>query len=194
MSNTDKYYEENSSNFISSTKGCDMSYIQSMFLKYIKPQGKILDVGFGSGRDSLAFLSKGYDVYSLDPCEAFIENGKTIGLPHLLKENIEDIKYKEEFDGIFCCASLLHLPKEKLPKVFKLLNNALKKDGTIYISFKYGDFEGIRTERYFTDLTEESLKALLKDSGLYIVEMQVSKSVKVDSDQVWLNAILQKGN
>lgn len=43
-------------------------------------------------------------------------------------------------EGIWACASILHLPKKELVAVFQKMCNAVKDNGTIYTSFKYGDF------------------------------------------------------
>ena len=50
----------------------------------------------------------------------------------------------EKYDGIWACASILHLPMNELKVVFGKMIKALKRDGIIYTSFKYGDFEGER--------------------------------------------------
>ena len=56
------YYQENAKEYIGKTINADMSSLYSKFEKYLRPGSKILDLGFGSGRDSLYFLSKGYEV------------------------------------------------------------------------------------------------------------------------------------
>ena len=43
------------------------------------------------------------------------------------------------------------------------MSSATKANGIIYLSFKYGDFEGERNGRYFTDMTEDSLEKLLME-------------------------------
>ena len=74
------YYKDNKDEFINSTINCDMSYHYNLFEKYLNSYAKtILDIGFGSGRDSLYF-SKKYEVYSIDPVEEFCDNAKKIGL------------------------------------------------------------------------------------------------------------------
>ena len=61
------------------------------------------------------------------------------------------------YDGIWACASILHLPQKELADVLCKIAVALKKNGVLYTSFKYGSFEGMRNGRYFTDFTEDSL-------------------------------------
>ena len=59
---TKKYYEENAISYIKDTLECDMSSQYKLLEKYLKAGSKILDIGFGAGRDMLYFKSKGYDV------------------------------------------------------------------------------------------------------------------------------------
>ena len=64
---------------------------------------------------------------------------------------------KDKYDGIWACASLLHVKKERLPEIIGILRDALVPGGVLYMSFKYGDFAGVRDDRYFVDLNEESM-------------------------------------
>ena len=74
------FYEDNAKAFIDDTFNCDMSFQYNLFEKYLNNAEKIMDLGFGSGRDSLYFMSKGYDVYAIDPSESFCINAKKLGI------------------------------------------------------------------------------------------------------------------
>ena len=78
--------------------------------------------------------------------------------------------------------------------IFSRLEKALKSGGALYVSFKYGSFEGERGGRYFTDMTEERLDLALKNChDLLNKEEWVSSDARPDrSDEKWLNAILVK--
>ena len=112
------YYNKHASEYINNTKDVDMKEYYEVFESYLKPNCKILDVGFGSGRDSLYFKNNGYIVTSIDPIKEFCEYGKSIGLDNVIQMSIEDINYNNEFDAIWACASLLHLRSKKLVEVF----------------------------------------------------------------------------
>lgn len=187
-----KYYTENANAFIENTINCDMSVQYNLFLKYVKEQGKILDLGFGSGRDMLHFKSLGFDVEGIDPTDVFVENMKTQGF-NVRKQYAEEIVEEEVYDGIWACASLLHVKKENLNDVFKRCFKALKDKGVLYCSFKYGEFEGIRNERFFVYLNEDSFKEIIKDTGFDIEEITYTLDVRPDrADEKWINAILRK--
>ncbi len=56
---------------------------------------------------------------------------------------------------------MLHVPCEELPKIIGLMRRALKPSGVMYMSYKYGDYEGDRDGRFFNDMTEEKGSAVL---------------------------------
>lgn len=108
------YYNENLKEFIEDTFSCDMSLEYHFFEQYLTCARTILDLGFGSGRDSLYFKNNGYEVYSLDPTLEFCQNAKALGLWHIYQMKAHDMKFKNIFDGIWACASLLHVPSNEL--------------------------------------------------------------------------------
>ena len=186
------YYKEHAQEFIDNTFECDMSEQYRFFEKHLNGKGTILDIGFGSGRDSLYFQSKGYDVYAIDPEEEFVKRGKELGLKNVFQMKAEDMSFSDMFDGIWACASLLHVPSKNLQEVFKRCAEALKKSGIIYTSFKYGQFEGIRNERFYLDLNEETLNRYIDGTGLKVKEILITEDVRPDKTTKWLNAILVK--
>ena len=107
---------------------------------------------------------------------------------------LEDRSFDNEFDGIWACTSLLHVGSKQLPDIMKKMYTALKKDGVIYVSFKYGTFEGERDGRYFTDLTENTFAELIREiKELRIEEVWTSTDVRPGrEEQKWLNIILRK--
>ena len=91
-------------------------------------------------------------------------------------------------------SSVLHLPYGGLKDVMLKMSRALKNNGIIYTSFKYGTFEGERNGRYFTDMTEEKFENLLQEIEVFHIEEQwVTSDARPDrGDEKWLNLILRK--
>lgn len=194
MSNTLNYYNENAKSFIEGTANVDFVSVQDIFLQLLPSYGTILDFGCGSGRDTKYFIEHGYKVDAIDGsielCKLASEY-TGIDVKHMLFQELTDAR---KYDGIWACASILHVKRTELPEILQKMCNATKNNGIIYVSFKYGDFEGERNGRYFTDMTEESMSELLT----YIPELKVEKQwITGDvregrGDERWLNMILRK--
>lgn len=174
----------------------EFSEIYKNFVKYLKPGSKILDFGCGSGRDSLYFKKCGYEVIALDGSPKMCEITRELCNIEVKEMFFEDFNEKNEYDGIWACASLLHLPKEVLIKVLSNLTAALKDNGYMYVTFKYGNFEGIRHERYFIDFTPETFRELIKSvPELEIIEeFESTSSIKSQINKSWINFVLRKKN
>ena len=97
---------------ISSTQNVDMTEHYNRFLPYLSQGAKILDIGFGSGRDMLYFVSKGYNAFGSDNVREFAYNAKENGLKVELCD-FHNLPYVEFFDGIWACASLLHIKRKE---------------------------------------------------------------------------------
>ena len=156
------YYEKNGDLFAQDVDNVNFSQMQIRFISKLPKQAKILDLGCSSGRDSLAFLNAGFDVDAIDGSKKMcaIAQSKTgLSIRNIRFEQLDD---QNKYDGVWACASLLHLPKNELPKVLSKIIEALKEEGIFYSSFKYGSFEGYRNGRYFSDFTESSMNELLE--------------------------------
>lgn len=156
------FYNNNSKSYIESTLSVDMSQLYKDFLKYIPKGGHILDLGCGSGRDSLEFIKKGYNVTAVDGSkELAIAASKIIG-KEVICSKFEELQLTESFHGIWACASLLHVNKNHIVDVIKNISSNLKTNGVFYISFKYGENEYIDEKgRYFNCYTEETFNEMI---------------------------------
>ncbi len=180
------FYSDNAKSYIESTFDIELSSLYEPFGKHLKENALILDVGFGSGRDMIHFQKEGYQVEGIDLEEAFVLHGKELGLK-VFKMNVLDLKSDFLYDGIWCNASLLHLTRNEIKIALTNLYKHLKPNGILYASFKYGDFEGYRDNRYYTDLTE-------KDLGLFpgrIIETKISLD-QMNRGNNWFNVYLTK--
>ncbi|MCR5705085.1 MAG: methyltransferase domain-containing protein [Eubacterium sp.] len=193
MDKTIEYYNNNSQDFFESTVNADMTEQYKMFEKYLPQGARILDLGCGSGRDSKYFLDKGYAVTAIDGSAELCRLAREYSGLEVRQIFFEDLDFENEFDGIWACASLLHVPQERLEVVLKKVIDALVPEGILYISFKYGEYSGERNGRMFTDLDEERLEELVgKTQGCEIVEMGRSEDAREDREDVWLNAVVRK--
>ena len=132
----------------------------------ILPGKRVLDFGCGSGRDTKYFIEAGLDVTATDGSE-------------------ELCKSASEYTGI----------KVK-QMLFQELNEIDKYDGIIYTSLKYGNFEGERNGRFFTDFTLDTFEEFVQDiNNITIDDYWITGDVRPGrEEEKWLNLILRKTN
>ncbi len=187
------YYEEQAETFFAETVAVDMAPLYARFLARVPPGGHILDAGCGSGRDALAFRKLDYAVtaFEASPTLARLAS-EHCGLPVEVRR-FQEIDWEDRFDGIWACASLLHVPMVELPEVLRRLGRALKADGVLYASFKYGAGEREHGGRRFTDLDAAALAALVEAvPALAVVETWVTGDRRTGREgERWLNVLLR---
>lgn len=188
------YYNSKAQDFASGTVDVAFAEIQDMFLEYLPEGGKILDFSCGSGRDTKYFLGKGYDVEATDGSKELCKIAGEYAGVQVKQMLFEELDAVEEYDGVWACASILHVEKKQLPDILGKIAAATKKGGVVYTSFKYGDFEGVRNGRFFTYLTEESFGELVKEiPNLAVEKLWVSADVRAErGEEQWLNIVLRK--
>lgn len=194
MNTTIDYYNNNAESFTCDTIKVNFENNCERFLQYIPDNGSILDFGCGAGRDTRYFLNKGYDVHAIDGSHEMCRiAGEYTGI-NVKQQQFADFAEYDKYDGIWACASILHLPKDELEEVLIRLLNSLKQEGFIYTSFKYGTFEGVRNGRYFTYFTENTFSEFEKGIlGIEVIDEWISDDVrKGRENEKWLNLILKK--
>lgn len=190
-----EYYDKNTNDFVSTTKDVDISELHDRFLSLLPENACILDLGCGSGRDSKAFLDRGYSVRSVDGSYEMCRSASQLTGQRVLCMMFDELAAESEFDGIWACASLLHVPGSEMTAILRKVTRTLKPGGIFYASFKYGDFEGIRNERHNTDMTEDSFRRHIEPVGdIEILSMWTGERIaRIGRDQMmWLNVLMKK--
>jgi SAM-dependent methyltransferase len=196
-SETISYYDKNADAFEEQTADLDMSAIQMRFLARMPPSGTILDAGCGVGRDALFFARRGYRVTAFDASAEMVARARRRvgGMADVGQMAFDEVNWLDQFDGIWACASLLHVAAVDFPNVSRRLVTALRPGGFWYLSFKYGEGERVSGGRKFTDYTENSLKNALTGARVLIDEVWISGDIRAGrSNEPWLNVLARKNN
>ena len=193
--NTLDYYNKNSEEYFNSTLNVDMTNTYKAFLKLLPKGGKILDLGCGSGRDSMNFMKLGYEVIAVDGAKELAKKASVLLGNEVIVSTFEELELKEKFHGIWACASLLHIKREDLKTVLNNLYNNLDDKGVFYMSFKYGEKEYVDDKnRYFNCFTDESIISFINENtkfnilDLYITEDKLGRENEVK----WVNLICNR--
>lgn len=193
-SNTLNYYNVNAEVFCHNTSSVEFTDTQSKFLSKLDKNAQILDFGCGSGRDTKAFLDQGYRVEAIDGSSELCKLATQytgITVRHMLFQELSAV---DQYDAIWACSSILHLSLDELSDVMRKMTAALKSNGIIYTSFKYGAFSGERNGRYFTDMTKDTFADFIRNiDGLVTEEQWISSDIRPGrGEEQWLNIILRK--
>ncbi|MCL4391446.1 MAG: class I SAM-dependent methyltransferase [Candidatus Parvarchaeota archaeon] len=160
-------------------------------------QGKtILDAGCGFGRDSKHFVEQGLSVVGIDA---------SIGMLRLARKNVPEAKFicmdmlkpafkSDSFDGVWCCASLLHVRRKQARTVLNAFRKILKQRGILFVSVKEGRGERYktypdRTKRFFSYYSKKSLKKLVESADFKIVSLRRRDD---ELDDAWLTVLARK--
>ena len=188
-----EYYNQNADSFYENSVEADMSEWQNRFLCHIPAGGRILDAGCGSGRDSKAFIKKGFSVVAFDASREMCKRASELLGQEVWQMRFEEMSFEDEFDGVWACASLLHVNDKDLPEILKKIHKSLKVNGLFYASFKYGEGKRERGERSFIDFTEESIKPILVMSRFDVIETGITSDIRPGREnEKWTNVIARK--
>lgn len=187
------YYENNAERYAAETFLADMSEQYKKFLPLLKGQARILDVGSGSGRDACYFYNRGYQVTALEPSKNLCKEIRKVFPGEIICSSIQNYQPDKRFDGIWACASLLHLPEEDVLRFFEMLDLYLNNNGVIYFSGKNGISTGEAPDgRYFLEFTEQLVGKILSSSKqMKLEQLWYTKDVSGRTEFQWLNVILR---
>lgn len=176
------------------------------FLGYVQGK-KILEIGSAVGRDAREFIDAGYDYLGVDMSEGLLEVAREhVPEAEFILADVLALPFSDnEFGGIWCCATLLHLKREDMPQALAQIHRVLKPGGAAYVSVKKGVGEENKEEkqfdslhRFFTYYKEEELEGLCRSAGFEVLDMDVNNSFETfgeranNPEQDFINIYLRK--
>jgi SAM-dependent methyltransferase len=166
--------------------------LASDFLERLLDTPVILDAGCGPGRDMAWFEAHGCHVTGIDLSPGMLAEARTRVTGPLIEMDLHDLRLDEQaFDGIWCNAALLHIPKAHVPSVLARFHRALKPNGLLGLGLKQGASEGWKSgdypdiERYFSLFQEEEIRQLLINAGFHIDSLTTHPGTNV----TWIHVI-----
>lgn len=191
MNDTITYYNQNAEEYFNNTVNVSMQELYDQFEAYLKSGDKILDIGCGSGRDSRYFLSKGYDVVSVDESKEMCRLAEKYIGRGVRNITFAELDYNNEFDAVWASASLLHISKNNLPEILRKIYCALMSHGIIYSSWKYGGEDRIINGILYYNYREESIFSEF-DSMSFNIESSWLTGDNMGRRDKWINIIAKK--
>jgi SAM-dependent methyltransferase len=153
------------------------------FIALLAGKGRILDVGCGPGRDAKFFSDRGFGVVGIDMSRRLLSIAQQVAsqVP-FLKMDMRSLAFQpSSFDGIWACASLIHVPRGEALATLCGFRRALKSNGSLYVSVKKGEGRASQSEagghqRLVFYYQPDELRRLVEDAGFEIVEMDVAQA------------------
>lgn len=183
------YYDANAEAYFSDTVYADVSGLRERFLAHVPPRGHILDAGCGSGRDARVFAEAGYQITAFDASAEMVKRAAAYTGLAVTQMTFDDMAWVDEFDGIWACATLLHVPRDKLSSTFARFARALRRGGVWYLSVKHGTDDRVVGARTFTDMTEQETRDRLEGVGLSVIDLWVTDDVRPGRADRWVNTV-----
>lgn len=188
-----EYYEINAKQYAEETFSADMSEQYKRFLPLLRGRTRILDVGSGSGRDACYFQKHGYQVTALEPSKNLCREIRKVFSGEIVCSDIQSYQPDNKFDGIWACASFLHLREEDILCFFGNISHYLNDNGIVYLSGKNGISTGEAEDgRYFLEFTEELVEKILAVSERMELEaLWYTEDVSGRKGFRWMNIVLK---
>jgi SAM-dependent methyltransferase len=189
-----KYYEDTYREYDKFSSSIDMGEQWKSFESILPPGGRILDLGCGTGRDIKHFLEMGFTVDGVEPSIAMANCARLKTGAKIFDLAAEQIAFAEEYDGIWACASLMHMRKPAFFHTLPKIVSSLKPGGHFYFSLKQGVGEARNADGRLVSFYEiDEIKGLFsRVANTQIVNQWVSKDLAGRSETQWLNTMVRK--
>jgi ubiquinone/menaquinone biosynthesis C-methylase UbiE len=173
----------------------EIKNIADFFIQNLKGQ-KILDIGCGPGRDAKYFSEHDLEVTGIDLTSNFVKMAsQNVPNAKFIQMDMRNVDFPENtFDGIWACASFLHVPKEDAENTLLGFRKILKPAGLIYLSVKQGNEEKFVEKdeykgktKFFAFYSQDKFKNLIESCNFKIVKVLID-----NKKDIWINVFATK--
>jgi SAM-dependent methyltransferase len=188
------FYDQHAAEYFDRTATADLSSLYERFVRHLKPGAAVLDVGAGSGRDMKALKARGFRLLGIDASCKLAECASEFSGAICEPIRFDQIRFRNRFDGIWACASLLHVPKRSMPDVLHKLFVSLKRNGVLFVSLRHGDGESVSSDgRFFAYCRSGELRSFIENAGFWIDDLWTSADRLPSRESIeWINVIAHK--
>ncbi len=165
-----------------------------IFMKMIKKNGKVLDLGCGTGVASLELLKNGFAPFPIDASLEMIKVAETLLEVKPRQISFDEIDEHDCYDAIWANFSLLHIKKNKFSDILKRLFFALKKEGILFLSLKRGIGESRdKLGRFYSYYEKGELEKFLEKANFKTTKYVNGRSTGLTgNEESWMGFFCEK--
>jgi len=173
-----------------------------IFLSLLKKNSLILDMGCGQGRDTKRFCEKGHRVIGIDLSKELLKIAERRTYDaSFIQMDIRNMEFKADaFDGLWACASLIHIPKKDMPKTLEKSYEIAREGCIFYATVKKGDEEKTlfdkkygNTQKSWSFFQKKEMENFLEEAGFKMIsDKYFENKSAVRTEDVWLNFFCRK--
>jgi SAM-dependent methyltransferase len=107
------------------------------FLSMLPADGRVLDAACGTGKYVGLVLESGRSLLGVDHTDSYLAkaSAKFPGVA-TAKHDLQDLPYREEFDGAMCVDAMEFVPPEDWPVILDRFRRALRPGGWLYLTIE----------------------------------------------------------
>lgn len=184
LKNTINAYSSSAKEYEARVAGLHHVTEGEFFMQRIPKGGKILDVGCADGRDCKVFSERGFKVTGIDLCPEFLEIAQAkVPTGTFLNRDMRHLDFKDNcFDGVWSCASIVHMNRSGVIKFLGEAYRVLKDEGVIYLAAKEGPQSTPSSAKTYFFYDKKTIKEFIAGSGLKLTYLSGANKIQVGND------------
>lgn len=187
---TRRFYETHAERYAAQTQLADLAALRTRLATVARRGGTLLDVGCGAGRDLRAFRLMGFHAIGLEPSEPLAQIARAYSGCEVRVGRVQDIDARGEFDAVWACASLLHLPRTSMPTALARIRAASKPTAVFFLSMQLGFGEFVAPDgRFYALYQPDALSLAVGAAGFAVVEVWESGDSLDERPIRWINLL-----
>ncbi len=165
-----------------------------IFMKMIERDGKVLDLGCGTGTASRELLKNGFAPFPIDASLEMIKVAEALLEIKPRQISFDEIDEHDFYDAIWANFSLLHIKKNKFSDILKQLFLALKEEGILFFSLKRGVGERRdKLGRFYSYYEKSEVEKILENANFQTKNYSEGVSIGLAGDkESWMGFFCEK--
>lgn len=176
----------------------DLFLMDAVLKGHISSGVKVLDIGFGSGRNTIHFLQNGYEVFGmesdqrkLDLFRFMVESLYKEEVKRFVLGNVQSLPYPSNAFDVIICSRILHFMKNEFEfkKAWQSMTTCLRPGGVLYVAVN--STFGLKQEGSSGLLFNEQMLKEISESKEYI-HLELPRHVSFDQKNQETTLVLRK--